>query len=66
MSYFEIKHKCESCKKDFDIEEGYLDIQEICYADDEQIKQYEIKHDIDFTNFFCEICAMKTLKSVEI
>ena len=58
-------HNCENCNKKFNLDDGFLDIGEICDASNEKINNYEKKNKIDFSNFWCINCGSKTLREVE-
>lgn len=58
--------ECEVCLKDFDLDTGgFLNILEICEADEKVIENYEAEHKIDLQNYFCNSCADKTLRQIE-
>jgi hypothetical protein len=61
----EQKHNCEQCKKEFNLDEGFLDIAEICEGTDEAMNYFEETSNLDLSNFWCISCAGKTLRDIE-
>jgi hypothetical protein len=59
------KHNCEQCKKEFNLDEGFLDIAEICEGTHEAMDYFEEKSNLDLSNFWCISCAGKTLRDIE-
>ena len=59
------KHNCELCSKQFNLDEGFLDIAEICEGTDEAMDYFEEKSNLDLSNFWCISCAGKTLRDIE-
>ena len=59
------KHTCELCKTKQDLDDGYLDIAEICYAEDNVVEHFENKYGVDLQNFWCFKCADKTIRQQE-
>jgi|TARA_B100001094_G_C18182078_1_gene801528 hypothetical protein len=58
--------ECEVCLKEFDLDtEGFLNILEICEADDKVIEDYETENKINLQNYFCDDCTDKTLRKIE-
>jgi hypothetical protein len=58
--------ECEVCLKEFDLDtEGFLNILEICEADDKVIEDYETENKINLQNYFCDDCTDKTLRQIE-
>ena len=58
--------ECEVCQKQFDLDsEGFLNILEICEADDKVIEDYETENKINLQNYFCIDCTDKTLRKIE-
>ena len=58
--------QCEVCLKKFDLDkEGFLNIFEICEADEKSIEEYEEKNQINLQNYFCDDCTSKVLKKIE-
>ena len=58
--------ECEVCLKEFDLDtEGFLNILEICEADDKVIEDYETENKINLQNYFCIDCTDKTLRKIE-
>jgi len=58
-------HNCEKCNKQFDLDDGFLNIGEICDASENKIENYEKKNKVDFSNFWCITCGSETLREVE-
>jgi hypothetical protein len=56
---------CEGCKTDHNIDDGFLDISDICEGDEKVIQDYEAKHDVYFSDFWCSDCAEKVIKEIE-
>ena len=53
------------CNKQFNLDEGFLDIAEICEGTDEAMDYFEEKSNLDLSNFWCISCAGKTLRDIE-
>ncbi len=60
-----IIHECELCKLKTNSNNGYIDINEICYAEDNLIEHFENQYGVDLQNFWCFKCADKTIKQLE-
>jgi len=58
--------ECEVCLKEFDLDtEGFLNILEICEADDKVIEDYETENKINTSKTnFCDDCTDKTLRQI--
>lgn len=59
------KHNCELCNLKTNLDNGYLDIAEICYAEDSVVEQFENQYKVDLQNFWCFKCADKTIRQLE-
>jgi len=59
------KHNCELCKKQFDLDKGFLNIADICEGTDEAMDYFEEKTNLDLSNFWCVSCATETLRDIE-
>jgi hypothetical protein len=60
-----IIHKCELCKIETNSDDGFLDIDEICYAENIVKEHFENQYGVDLQNFWCAKCADKTIKQLE-
>jgi uncharacterized protein YuzB (UPF0349 family) len=49
----------------FHLDDGFLDINEICYGTDQAINNYEKKHNVDLLNFWCQGCAKNAIDEIE-
>ena len=58
--------QCTKCKSMFHYEDIFLDIAEICDATEEKMTEYEEKHGVDLSNYWCQNCADKALKEIEM
>jgi hypothetical protein len=59
------KHTCELCKTKHDLDDGFLDISDICDDFDNAVDKYETENNVNFSNFWCFGCADKTIKQIE-
>ena len=59
------KHNCELCKLETNLDNGFLNIEEICYADNNLIEHFENQYGVDLQNFWCFKCADKTIRQLE-
>ena len=59
------KHTCELCKTQHHLDNGFLDISDICNDADNVVDKYEKKHNVNFSDFWCFPCADKTIKEIE-
>jgi hypothetical protein len=59
------KHTCEQCKKEFDLDKGFLNIADICEGTDEAMDYFEETSNLSLSNFWCAGCAEKTLADIE-
>ncbi len=59
------KHTCEMCNLKLDLDDGFLNIAEICDGTDQAINNYEIKNKVNLNNFWCVDCTDTTLKKIE-
>ena len=60
------KHTCEMCNLKLNLDDGFLNIAEICDGTDQAIKNYETKNKVNLNDFWCVNCTDKTLKTIEI
>ena len=58
-------HKCELCKLENNLDDGYLNIADICYAEDKVVEHFENQNGVDLQNFWCFKCADKTIRQLE-
>ena len=63
--FYENLRQCTKCKSCFDLDDGFINIAEICDGSEEEIDQYEKKHNISLEDFWCERCASITLAEIE-
>ena len=59
------KHTCELCKTKHSLDDGFLDISDICEDYEDNVEKYEEKHNVSFSDFWCVPCAEKTIKQIE-
>ena len=59
------KHNCELCKLETNLDNGFLNIEEICYAENNLIEHFENQYGVDLQNFWCFKCADKTIRQLE-
>ena len=59
------KHNCELCNKQFNLDDGFLNIAEICEGTDEAMDYFEETSNLDLSNFWCSSCAEKTIRDIE-
>ena len=59
------KHNCELCKLETNLDNWFLNIEEICYADNNLIEHFENQYGVDLQNFWCFKCADKTIRQLE-
>ncbi len=59
------KHKCEMCKIKTNLDDGFINIAEICYADETIIETFESLYDVNLQNFWCFKCTDQTIKQLE-
>jgi hypothetical protein len=59
------KHTCEMCELKLDLDDGFLNIAEICDGTDKAINNYEIENKVDLSNFWCVDCGSSALKKIE-
>ena len=59
------KHNCELCKLETNLDNGFLNIEEICYAKNNLIEHFENQYGVDLQNFWCFKCADKTIRQLE-
>ena len=59
------KHTCELCKTKHALDDGFLDISDICDDFDNAVDKYETENNVNFSNFWCFVCADKTIKQIE-
>ena len=57
--------QCEKCHSILHLDDGFLDINEICDGTDQAINDYEKKHNVDLLNFWCECCARDAINEIE-
>jgi hypothetical protein len=57
--------QCEKCQSILHLDDGFLDINEICDGTDQAINDYEKKHNVDLLNFWCECCARDAINEIE-
>jgi hypothetical protein len=62
---YAMKHTCELCKTKHDLDDGFLNISDICEDYENSVEKYEQEHNVDFSNFWCVPCAEKTIKQIE-
>jgi ribosome-binding protein aMBF1 (putative translation factor) len=59
------KHTCELCKTQHHLDNGFLDISDICEDHEDSVEKYEEKHNVSFSDFWCVPCTDKTIKEIE-
>ena len=59
------KHKCELCGISYNLDDGFLDIAEICDGTDDAMNYYEEKYEVDLLNFWCVKCASIAISAIE-
>ena len=59
------KHTCELCKTKHNLDDGFLDISDICEDYEDSVEKYEEEHNVSFYDFWCVPCAEKTIKQIE-
>jgi hypothetical protein len=59
------KHKCELCGMSYDLDDGFLNIADICEGTDDVAKHYEEKFEVDLSNFWCVKCAPIAISAIE-
>lgn len=59
------KHNCEQCKKQFDLDKGFLNIADICEGTEYAMELYENQTGLNLSNFWCAECAEKALSDIE-
>jgi len=59
------KHKCELCGISYDLDDGFLDIAEICDGTADAMNYYEEKYEVDLLNFWCVKCAPIAISAIE-
>jgi len=59
------KHTCELCKTKHNLDDGFLDISDICEDYEDSVEKYEEEHNVNFYDFWCVPCAEKTIKQIE-
>ena len=57
--------QCEKCQSILNLDDGFLDINEICDGTDQAINDYEKKHNVDLLNFWCQGCAKNAIDEIE-
>ena len=53
------------CNKQFNLDDGFLNIAEICEGTDEAMDYFEETSNLDLSNFWCSSCAEKTIRDIE-
>ena len=56
---------CEACKTDHNIDDGFLNISDICNGNEKVIEDYENKHCVNLSDFWCSDCTEKVIKEIE-
>jgi hypothetical protein len=56
---------CEACKTKHDLDDGFLNISDICHGNEKVIEDYEAKHNVYFSDFWCSDCTEKVIKEIE-
>jgi len=59
------KHTCEMCNLKLNLNDGFLNIAEICDGTDENIEKFEKDNQVDLSNFWCVDCGSEALKRIE-
>jgi hypothetical protein len=61
----EQKHTCEQCKKEFELDKGFLNIADICEGTEYAMELYETSTKFKLSNFWCAECAESALFTIE-
>jgi len=59
------KHKCELCGISYNLDDGFLNIADICEGTLEAMDYYEEKYGVSLSDFWCKKCAPIALSAIE-
>jgi len=59
------KHICEQCKKEFELDKGFLNIANICEGTEYAMELYENQTGLKLSNFWCAECSESALFAIE-
>jgi len=60
----ELMH-CDKCKSIFHLDDGFVGIDDICEGTEQAIEDYEKKHNVNLSDFWCECCARDAINEIE-
>ena len=65
-SFYDDLRQCTKCKSNFNLDDVFVNIADICDATDEAINRYEKRHQVDLEDIWCIDCANKAIQEMEV